>query len=329
VKPGFALRLEDLRRLNAGGGEITDVACPNCGPDCRSDVNKRRKVLRIWDDGSFVTYACARCEITGWAQGKAGAGTATPRNTSPAAQKKDRIPLVRMLWSMSYPLRGSLAEVYLRHRGCFIDSPSLRFLPARAQHPPTMIARFEAEPLTGIHLTKLAPDGRGKAGSEVDKITIGPTLGQAIIVHDNPERGELAVSEGIEDAASIAVATGWPARAAGSAARIPHVIARAGNFERVYLAFDDDKAGRRALEKSRAVRPDIVPINFSKILAYREKMDANGAYAKFGEAALLASIEWSDARARYVAKEIGFEEMQRRTERARQVFSSLDEEPHP
>lgn len=188
-----------------------------------------------------------------------------------------------------------------------------------------MVARFGAGRVTGVHLTRLAPDGRGKAGTEKDKIMIGPSLGQSIIIQDNPERGELIIAEGIEDASSVAAVTGWSARAAGAAVRIPHIVADAQSFERVYLAFDDDLAGRRALKQAKIIRPDIVPINFSKILAYREKMDANGARARFGDAVVLASIEWSDARARYVAKEIGFDQMQRLTEGARRIFSDLDE----
>lgn len=317
------LSLEQLRAL-AGDREVTDVACPACGPGCKSEINKRRRVLRIWDNGTLVTYTCARCGIAGWVRDGSGHATAPRRKAEPAVPDVDRSEIARLLWARSAPLLGSLAETYLRHRGCFVDSENLRFLPARGEHHAAMIARFGVGPLTGIHLTRLKSDGRGKAGTDKDKIMIGPSRGQPIMIHDNPERGELVISEGIEDAASVAGVMGWSARAAGAAGRIPHIVADARGFERVYLAFDDDIAGRNALKQARIIRPDIVPINFSKILAYREKIDANSARAKFGDDVVLASIEWSDARARYVAKEIGFEQMQRLTERARNVFSQLD-----
>ena len=82
--------------------------------------------------------------------------------------------------------------------------------------PAIMITRFGGVgPATGIHLTRLRADGTGKADVEKPKIMLGPSQGEPIIVHDNPERLDLFISEGIEDAASIAVATGSTCWAAG------------------------------------------------------------------------------------------------------------------
>jgi hypothetical protein len=44
-----------------------------------------------------------------------------------------------------------------------------------------MIARFDFGDVTGIHLTKLKPDGSGKPGAEKDKLMIGPSRGQPVI----------------------------------------------------------------------------------------------------------------------------------------------------
>lgn len=126
-------------------------------------------------------------------------------------------------------------------RPCLIDAAALRFMPARGDHPPAMISRFgDAARPTGVHLTKIKPDGSGKAGTDKDKIMIGASQGQPIIVADNPDREELIIAEGIEDAASLALVTGWSAWAAGSAGRIAHVVAAGCGFG---LLFSSSRRG--------------------------------------------------------------------------------------
>lgn len=321
-----ALAFDELTKLATG--DVTDVACPVCGPGCKTEINRRRKVLRIWDSGTLITYKCARCELSGWARD--GSGKTRPPRERPVETepKKDKAAIAAFLWSRSLPLRGSLAEVYLHQRRCWFDSPNLRFLPARGQHHAAMIARFGHEDtVASVHLTKLQPDGTAKAGTENDKIIVGPSVGDAIIINENLERGELFIAEGIEDTATVAAVTGWSAYAAGSAARIPHLVAATSKRSRIYVAVDADKSGRQALKKAQAIRPDLVPVHFAKILAYREGVDANAARVKFGDEVVLAALEWADVRARYVAKEIGFEQMQRMTEHARAIFAEVSEEP--
>jgi hypothetical protein len=46
----------------SGGKRVTDAACPLCGPECRSPTNRVRKVLRIWNEGNFITFNCERCD---------------------------------------------------------------------------------------------------------------------------------------------------------------------------------------------------------------------------------------------------------------------------
>ena len=187
-----------------------------------------------------------------------------------------------------------------------------------------MIARFGfREQPTGVHLTKLKPDGSGKAGTEKDKIMIGPSQGQPIIVADNLDREELLIAEGIEDAATLAHVMGWSAWAAGSAGRLAHVVTVARRAQRVYLAVDNDKAGRRALDASRAIRPDLIPINLSTVLA--PKTDANAAHREFGADTIIAAIEWCEAQARFKRGEICFEAMQRASSRAQGVFTAMVE----
>jgi hypothetical protein len=329
------LDIAQLRVLNGNRAGRVDVACPNCGPDCKATVNQRRKVLRIWDeDENFVTYKCARCEIAGYA--RSGSATRTVEEVReprlPAEPEPDKADLARYLWSKSLPLVGSPAETYLRSRGCFLDSAALRFLPARGDHDPSMIARFGDGEVTGVHLTKLQADGLGKAGTENDKIIIGPSIGQAIILHDNPEREELSLAEGIEDTISLHLATGWSAWAAGTAGRIPPVLEATMSFSKVFCAVDLDwgkkfRAGPRALDKSRRVRADIIPLRIEKALGFKGKLDANKALQRFGADVLLATMEWCEHQELYARGDIGFHAMQRGTARAQVIFNTLADAP--
>lgn len=323
----------DLLDFLGGHKALADSACPACGPGCRSAINRRRKVLRIWNDGEFITYRCARCEAAGYAKADGAVTTTTRRPVIPADPRleQDKSELAAYLWAKSVPLITTVAERYLASRGCLVDSAALRFMPARGGHPPAMIARFgDAARPTGVHLTKLKPDGSGKAGTDKDKIMIGASQGQPIVIADNPDREELVIAEGIEDAASIALVTGWSAWAAGSAGRIAPVVAAAPRSMRVYLASDLDwgkkdrvRAGPRALKKSREVRPDLVPLHFEKALGI--KIDANEGLVKFGPDAIIAAIEWCDAQARYAQGEIGFEAMMRLSNHAQRLLNELAE----
>lgn len=312
----------ELCDLTRGTIGIIDVACPLCGPECRAAANRKRAVLRIWNEGDWATYKCARCEAAGWAKnGRAAAGGRPRVTATPVSNETDRAQLARRLWARSVPALGSPVESYLRGRLCWIVSDNLRFLPPRQNYPAAMIARFGVGPITGVHLTRLAADGRGKAGTDKDKIMIGPSMGQPIVVSDNPERGELIVAEGIEDAATLALVTGWTAWAAGSAGRIAAVIAGARHFDRVFLAVDDDMAGDGALKKAMSVRGDICPLRVAKVLS--RQCDANKTMQRFGGEALLAAIEWSEAQSRFRRGEIGFHAMQDAMARADGVFRTL------
>ena len=92
---------------------------------------------------------------------------------------------------------GSIAETYLcEARGyCGILPATLGFFPARGVHGAAMIAAFglPSEPefgcleianndVCGIHITRLALDGSGKAGWENDKIMIGLSAGYPIVI---------------------------------------------------------------------------------------------------------------------------------------------------
>jgi hypothetical protein len=47
----------DVLAIAAGRFGKIDMACPLCGPFCKSPVNRRRKTLRIWrHDPDFATW---------------------------------------------------------------------------------------------------------------------------------------------------------------------------------------------------------------------------------------------------------------------------------
>ncbi len=277
-----------LRDLTSNRTGVVDVACPCCGPDRRTPSNRVRKVMRVWNDGDgFITYNCERCGEAGYATDKQGGRTEKPRRDSmpvPQPDPVDKIELARTLWSQSLPSPGTLVETYLRSRHCWVESDAIRYLPGRGRHGPTMIARFGEGELTGVHLTRLARDGSGNAGTDKDKIMLGPTKGQPIIVHDNPERLDLFVSEGVEDAASIAIATGLTCWAAGSATRIRHLMPLTAAFEHVFIAVDDDFAGRRALQCASEIRPDAIALDFGAA-------DANATLSTRGPDAITEAID--------------------------------------
>lgn len=323
-----AFNFDTLDRLS-GHKAVADAACPACGPDCRSLVNQRRKVLRIWNDGEFITYKCARCEAAGYAKADGVAANRPPAKPVEAVPTEDKSDLAAYLWEQSRPMSGTAAETYLESRQLLIQSDALRFLPDRGDHPPAMIARFGAATRpTGVHLTKLKPDGSGKAGTDKDKIMIGASQGQPIIIADNIDREELIIAEGIEDAATLALVMGWSAWAAGSAGRIAPVVASAPSGFKVYVASDLDwgkpervRAGPRALAKAIEARPDLVPLSLEKALGI--KMDANAALRKFGPDAIIAAIEWCGAQSSYKLGKIGFEAMQRATSYSQNIFAAL------
>lgn len=302
-----------LRSLSKNSNGITDVPCPSCGPGRARVQNRKRRVLRIWSNNGFYSYKCARCEIAGWAKEDELSITHQPscQDVSNTEVEQDKSALARFLWSISEPIANTPVETYLRSRSCLMTSPALRFLPAKGEHPPAMIARFGSDAITGVHLTKLKNDGSGKLGTERDKIMIGKSIGQPIVVHNNLDRELLFIAEGIEDAASLAIATGATAWAAGSAGRIATVLPNAKSLERVFIAIDSDHAGTSALRAALSVRPDVIPLHFSKMFLIKDLLDANGILVNYGNDTLLAAIDLGEMQIAYKQGKIGFGPLER------------------
>lgn len=265
-----ALDLQTIDELTGGRLGRFDVRCACCGPERRSPANQRRRVMRVWRyDPGFASFHCARCGENGYARDGSGRQidcAVVERARTEAAEREreatvERLAKARWLWSQSKPIVSSVAERYLRDaRGCAGPLPAtLRFLPARGAHGPAMLAAFgipvEPEPgelaisrnaIRGVHITRLAPDGSGKAGTEADKIMIGRSAGSPIVLAPANDLLALAITEGIEDALSVHEATGLGAWAAGSASRLPALATALPLYvECVTVVADDDEDGRR------------------------------------------------------------------------------------
>jgi hypothetical protein len=281
----MTIGLDVINQLTGGRLGKHDVPCPECGPFKRAVRNQRRPVLRVYriEDG-FAGYHCARCGESG------AAADAAERDR---ALRAERLSKANWLWCQRRPIAGSVAETYLREaRGYGGPLPAtLGFLPARGDHPPAMIAAFgltrEVEPgviviankaVSGVHLTRLRPDGSGKATfedpDESAKLMIGYSAGSPIVLAAPNDLLGLVITEGIEDALSAHEATGLGAWAAGSASRMPALADSLPHYIEVCtVAVDDDPDGRRhAAElgsrmRSRGIETNLIVPNTSRFAA--------------------------------------------------------------
>src|ERR1700733_11392032 len=266
-----AIGLDVVDRLTGGKLGTYDVACPMCGPYRRAAANQRRKVLRVYRiEPGFAGFHCARGGEKGAAVDRHGQPPDPAKLAKARAEaaerdralKADRLGKARWLWSVRVPIVGTIVEIYLREaRGYGAPLPAtLDFIPARRAYPPAMIAAFgmarEAEPgviaianneVRGVHLTRLLPDGSGKAvfddPDENAKIMIAHSTGWPIVLAPVNDGLGLIIAEGIENALSVHEATGSGAWAAGCASRMPALAdVIPGYVECVTVAGDDDEA---------------------------------------------------------------------------------------
>jgi putative DNA primase/helicase len=156
-----------------------------------------------------------------------------------ATQPPDNARKAAWLWGAREPItEGCPAGLYLR-RGRRFDGPippTLGYLPPNSKYPPGMIAAFgfceEPEPgvidppanVTGVHLTRLTPDG-GKAPIDPVKIMLGPSAGLPIVLAPANDLLAIDIAEGIEKGLLIQADTGAGMWAAGSAGNMPKIAA--------------------------------------------------------------------------------------------------------
>lgn len=202
--------------------------CFNGGGECQ-DGGDIVEMVRIQRGGS-------RREAAEWIVGpEAAAMPRKPRQAVPAgraatadedaARKAKR---AASILAESVVATGTLAERYLAWRGLsgwVLEAMcrQLRFHPRVLWgrngedwvFAPAMVGMFEtpAGPTGGVHLTFLAPDGRGKADLDPAKLMLGPTTdaegraGAVWLIGPDGEGG-LIVGEGIESTGSAGVLDG-------------------------------------------------------------------------------------------------------------------------
>jgi hypothetical protein len=171
----------------------------------------------------------------------------------------------RRLFAFARPIPGTLAAIYLRHRGIAVagDLPALRFHPAcfyrahegapRETWPALLAAATDPEGvITGVLRTWLARDGSAKAPLETPRRSMGRLLGSgARFGKAQPapaQAGVLAAGEGLETMLSLRVVLpALPVVAALSATHLAGFIPPSG-LRRLYIARDNDRVGRRATE---------------------------------------------------------------------------------
>jgi hypothetical protein len=250
------------------------ATCPECSAK-RKPAHQKLKCLGVTIDQQGVKLGCNHCTWTGGAfyrttaAGTARADCGISERDKTKSEERRRIERdesrnkSQWLWTNRKPLKGSSAETYLRecrrYRGPL--PPTLGFLPARDSYPPAMIAAFgmarETEPgelaidveaITGAHLTKLRPDGSGKAeiSGESAKLTIGIDNRMPIWLAAVNDGLGLVIAEGIEDGLSAYQATGLGAWAAGTASRMPALADVVPDYiESVTILIDDDATGEK------------------------------------------------------------------------------------
>ena len=182
----------------------------------------------------------------------------------------------RRLFAMARPIHGTLAETYLRRRAITYLSnlPALRFHPrcfyrgddstSRETWPALLAAITNPDgAITGVQRTWLARCGTGKARLATPRRAMGQLLGNG--VRFGAARDVLTAGEGIETVLSLrCVLPRLPMIAALSANHLA-ALALPSGLRRVYIARDNDGAGRRAADtlSARAETSGIEALTFT------------------------------------------------------------------
>ena len=189
---------------------------------CPAHHNTKTPALSLSDgrDGQLLAHCHSTCDFAdiiaalkskGLIEGQSDYVPPDPaeaqrRRKHEQAMQERRWQQAGKVWDESQPIKGTLAETYLRSRGITCDLPDrLRFNPscwhATGQNLPAMIGKLSGNIGTAMHRTYLN-DGGGKADVTPNKAMIGTCKGGAIEVAQGA--GPLVVAEGIETALSLA-----------------------------------------------------------------------------------------------------------------------------
>ena len=223
----------------------TRAPCPVC------DRGPKDTALAITTDERGVVEFCHRCGYTkaeNFERRPLEPIRTAPKSTEPL-EWSDR---AEAIWRRTKPLRGTVGQIYLEHRGCVLppQDSDLRFLPASDKYPPSLCARVTDAvtnaPLS-LHFTRLARDGRGKAGTDCDKMLLGGHRKKGGVIRLWPDEAVtcgLALAEGIESALAAAHlhTPVWACVDAGNLGQFP-VLA---GIDALTIFADNDPAGLKA-----------------------------------------------------------------------------------
>jgi hypothetical protein len=186
--------------------KTTRGPCPVC------DRGPKDTALAVTTDEKGTVAYCHRCGFT-----RAEHLERRPLEPIRSAPAKSEQPAewsatAEGIWRRTQPLGGSLGETYLLYRGCILPPADgdLRFLAPTDRHPPTLCARVtnaETNAPQTLHFTRLASDGRGKAGGDCDKLLLSGHRKRGGVVRLWPNEAVtcgLAIAEGIESALAAA-----------------------------------------------------------------------------------------------------------------------------
>jgi len=258
-----------LSNLIPSGFGAFDVACPACGPERRSPLNKRRKVLRIWRKREGrLTFLCQRCTAVGAVSAEGQAAASEPKLPAAAAaapSDAERTAGAVRLWRAAVPPGGTLVERYLANRGLVLPpeaaGEAIRFHPrcpfGKGIVTPAMVALVRDirtdEPI-GIHRTALTHDGHKAVHGGNSRLSLGPIGGGAVKLTPNADVGlGLGVGEGLESSLSLRNIPGcenlaaWAVLSANQLAAFPVLP----GLEGLWIAVDHDLAGMAAAETVR------------------------------------------------------------------------------
>jgi hypothetical protein len=235
-------------------------------------------------------------------QGSAPAPRPAPGQTAPVPPGSPEA--ARRLFASARPIPGTLAAIYLRHRGIEVagDLPALRFHPTcfyrahegapRETWPALLAAVTDPDgTITGMLRTWLARDGSGKAPLATPRRSMGRLLGHGVRLGDAQpapaQAGVLAAGEGLETMLSLRVVLpALPIVAALSATHLAAFVPPSG-LRRLYIARDNDRVGRRAAEMLGA-RADAEGIEALVLTPHWD--DFNTDLTTLGREALAASL---------------------------------------
>lgn len=214
--------------------------CPAC------DRGAKDRALAITEDDRGIVSYCHRCGYTSAENFERRPDAAPMPTRSP--EPLEWSEKAEAIWRRTVPLRGTLGQKYLEHRGCVLPpaDSDLRFLEPTDRHPPTLCARI-TDAATGrpisLHMTALAPDGSAR-GERRYLSGHRKARGCVRLWPDDAVTRGLAIGEGIETclAAAHAYTPVWSCLDAGNLAAFPLLA----GIEALSVYADNDDAGRHA-----------------------------------------------------------------------------------